>query len=163
MKNRIFTLDRNRRLKDIITFIQSKKCQRLLIHLHGADNKKFKKRIKKLRQAFPNAKLFATVKTNEKAKTTVAFICLDQIKDIEAVYQRVVLPLPHQTVMIGRIDTHNTYLRRIQKGIAYHKGLRRQVTAVVVGNGYGVISCLVNPYRRGCIPRAPVVIYITHV
>jgi len=86
MKNRIFTLDKNRRLKDIIAFIQSKKCQRLLIHLHGADNKKFKKRIKKLRHAFPNAKLFATVKTNEKAKTTVAFICLDQIKDIEAVY-----------------------------------------------------------------------------
>ena len=82
----LFFVNKKNRFKDIVLLMQKKECKNLLIHLHGNDDKKLKKRLKKLQKAFLGAKIFATIKTKEENDPLIAFICLDSLKTIKTIY-----------------------------------------------------------------------------
>jgi len=82
----LFLINKKNRFKDIVSLMRKKECQNLLIHLHGSDGKKFKKRLQKLQDIFPNTKIFASTTIEKKSDSIIAFICLDDIETIKAIH-----------------------------------------------------------------------------
>ena len=80
MEKNLFIIDKDNSFKDIISLMQKRECQNLLIHLHSSGEKKLKKRLEKLHKAFPNAKIFTTIETK---KDFIFFTCLDQYKILQ--------------------------------------------------------------------------------
>ncbi|WOE69205.1 ATP-binding protein [Hydrogenimonas thermophila] len=82
----LFFINKKNRFKDIVSKMQKKECQNMLIHIHSSDGKKLKKRLEKLHKAFPNAKIFATVEEEKDKEPLIAFICLDDFNSIETIF-----------------------------------------------------------------------------
>jgi len=84
----LFFINKKNRFKDIVSNMKKKECKNLFIHLHSNDEKKLKKRLKKLHKAFPNAKIFATIETEKENDPLIAFICLDNLNSIKTLYSQ---------------------------------------------------------------------------
>ena len=85
MSWKIFNLDSKGAFKKARKALRRTPCTRQLLHLHGSQKAKLRKRLKKLRQTFPDATIHATV-THKKGPPILAAFCFDGDPSIESIH-----------------------------------------------------------------------------